>query len=201
MAVGAYLHKKSQGQVTLDEIEAIRPVLNLSENQKLYLDCVKAVLESRILLETQKASWLASLNASLDQSMELQNLDRLMRESIGATSVTEIHGEVARLEARMNESLDATNQEIFRQSLEMAKERLMRSEGLAGQLERAEAHLELTRQTFIKTRETLRGLEIGTQQNTRHDLEPLRANLSNVQAEAFAIRAAIDELALLRTDI
>lgn len=198
LAIGIAGYVRTQSQATWEEIEAIRPLLGISESQQLYLDCVKAVLDSRVLEESQKGSWLASLNASLDQAIELDKVYAGMKDSLGGLSVTELDKERERLQSRMNAASDPVSKEIFRQSLEMAEDRMNRSDGIAGQIERAEAHLELTRQTFIKTRETLQGLEIGTKQSTRIDLEPLRANLANVQSEAHAIRAAIDELAQLR---
>ena len=195
------LHRKTQSQATWAEIEAIRPILKISENQNLYLDCVKAVLDSKVLEESQKGSWLASLNASLDQALQLDKLHLEMQETIGASSVKELEEERVRIQQRMESATDPSSKEIFRESLEMAEDRLNRSDGMAGQVERAEAHLELTRQTFIKTRETLRGLEIGSRQSTQIDLEPLRANLARVQVEAHAIRSAIDEIAQLRAEL
>ena len=198
LGAGFALYRRTQKQATWAEIDAVRPILNLTQSQVLYLDCVKAVLDSRVLEESQKQSWLASLNASLDQALELDKLYADMRESLGGSSVQEMEAERLRLQSRMDAADDPTSKEIFRQSLEMAADRLSRSDGMAAQIERAEAHLELTRQTFIKTRETLMGLEIGSKRSTQIDLEPLRANLARVQNEAFAIRSAIDEITHLR---
>ena len=199
-AVAVVGYKSTQTRVTWDEIEAIRPILDISQNQSLYLDCVKAVLESRHLEESQRQSWLASLNASLDQAIELEKLYADMRETIGGSTAMELAKERERIEERMLQTNDATSREIYRQSLELADDRLRSSNAIASQVERAEAHLELTRLTFTRTKETLHELEIGTKQSTRIDLEPLRANLARVQDDAHAIRAAIDELAQLRLE-
>ena len=65
---------------------------------------------------------------------------------------------------------------------------------MAAQSERIEAQLELTRQTFLQTHESLSGLTIGAQQSIHISLDPLRANLSRVQSESESILKAIEEL-------
>ena len=188
-------YRRSLQSVTWEEVRAIRPALTLSQNQSLYLDCVDSVLSCRLLEESQKASWLASLSASLDQAIELEKLYAGMRESIGGATVRELEADCATIEQKLDKAQDAASREIYRQVLDLAQARLRGCDALSSQLERAEAHLELTRLTFIRTREMLVGLAMGAKRSTQIDLEPLRANLADVQQDANSIRAAIDELA------
>lgn len=200
MGLGVALYNRNRQMATWEEIEALRPLMKASDCQDAYLDCVKCVLESRVLEDSQKQSWLASLNASLDQALQLEDLDREMRKLLGGDSATGILAERNVLAAKVVAAQDPVSREAFKQSLEMVDDRIRRSSGLAAQAERAEAHLELTKQTFLKTREVLTGLTIGSRHATQFDLEPLRANLARAQDESVAIRSAIDEIAQLRND-
>ena len=93
-----------------------------------------------------------------------------------------------------SQSTDQVAKEAYDQSLEMAQDRMSKWDSFAVQAERTEAHMELTKQTFLKTRDTLKGLSLTQQEAVRVDLEPLRANLSRVQTDAHEIQRAIEEL-------
>ncbi|HLP00158.1 MAG TPA: hypothetical protein VK171_16295 [Fimbriimonas sp.] len=194
MFAGYAAYKQNQKIVTWDEIEAIRPGLDLTDHQNLYLDCLQSVEESKILDENQRATWRDALYHALDQAMVLQALAEDMKSSAGGKNHVENLKEIERLEELEAKTVDPVAKTAYTESLAMARDRLSKWDSIASQAERTEAHLELTRQTFLKTRDTLRGLTM-TQQNTVHvDLEPLRANLARVQSDAHDIQRALEEL-------
>lgn len=186
--------KRNQKVVTWEEIEAIRPGLDLTDHQSLYLDCLQSVEESKILDESQRATWRDALYHALDQALILQNLAEEMKNSAGGKNHVESLAEIDKLAELEAKTSDTIAKAAYTESLQMARDRLSKWDSIASQAERTEAHLELTRQTFLKTRDTLRGLSM-TQQHTVHlDLEPLRANLSRVQSDAHEIQRALEEL-------
>ena len=102
--------------------------------------------------------------------------------------------EIKRIETLLNQSADPIAKDAYGESLRLATDRLSKWDSIAVQAERTEAHLELTKQTFLKTRDTLKGMSLQNQQAVQIDLEPLRANLSRVETEAHEIQRAIEEL-------
>ena len=194
MAAGYVGYQKNKKMITWQELEALRPGLNLSEHQSLYLDCLRYVEESRVLDADQKKSWRDALYNALDQALVLNKLSEEMKSSSGGKNHTESLAEIARLQSLSSQSIDEVAKEAYGQSLEMAQDRMSKWDSFAVQAERTEAHMELTKQTFLKTRDTLKGLSLTQQEAVRVDLEPLRANLSRVQTDAHEIQRAIEEL-------
>lgn len=194
IALGVYGYEKNKKLLTWDELDALRPGLNLTEYQSLYIDCLKSVEESPILDAQQKKSWREGLFNALDQAVNLEHLAEEMKTSAGGKNNDENLKEIARLEDLVAKTSDFVAREAYSESLQMAKERLSKWDSIASQAERTEAHLELTRQTFLKTRDTLRGFRMQQKQTVHVDLEPLRANLNRVQNEAYEIQRALEEL-------
>lgn len=194
LALGVYGYEKNKKLLTWEELDTLRPGLLLTEHQSLYIDCLQAVEESKVLDATQKKNWRDALYNALDQAIVLENLAEEMKQSAGGKNhATEI-SEVNRLEALVAKSSDPLARQAYEESLQMAKERMGKWDSVASQAERTEAHIELTRQTFMKTRDTLRGMRLQQQQTVHVDLEPLRANLNRVQTEAYEIQRALEEL-------
>ncbi len=194
MLAGHLGYQKNKKLLTWGELEALRPGLELSEHQSLYLDCLRYVEESRVLDAEQKRSWRDALFNALDQALVLNKLSEDMKSSSGGKNHGESLAEIARLQDLSSQSTDQVAKEAYDQSLEMAQDRMSKWDSFAVQAERTEAHMELTKQTFLKTRDTLKGLSLTQQEAVRVDLEPLRANLSRVQTDAHEIQRAIEEL-------
>ena len=117
-----------------------------------------------------------------------------MLNSSGSKNHSENLTEITRIESLTERTSDPIAKEAYSESLRLAKDRLSKWDSMATQAERTEAHLELTKQTFLKTRDTLKGMSLQNQQAVQIDLEPLRANLSRVETEAHEIQRAIEEL-------
>ena len=194
LAAGYVGYQKNKKLITWGELEALRPGLDLSEHQSLYLDCLRYVEESRVLDADQKKSWRDALFNALDQALVLDKLSADMKTSSGVENHSESLAEIDRLKSLSSQSTDQVAKEAYDQSLEMAQDRMSKWDSFAVQAERTEAHMELTKQTFLKTRDTLKGLSLTQQEAVRVDLEPLRANLSRVQTDAHEIQRAIEEL-------
>ncbi|MEI7576379.1 MAG: hypothetical protein WCK51_05760 [Armatimonadota bacterium] len=194
IGAGIYGWERTKKDVTIRELEAIIPALELTESQKQYLASVVAVLGSKILDSDQKQSWLKALYQALDNAVGLEKIHREMRQMIGGATHSELITEVESLRGRVGSAQDEQARLTYAESLRLAEGRLSRSEGMAAQSERIEAQLELTRQTFLQTHESLSGLTIGAQKSIHVSLDPLRANLSRVQNESESILRAIEEL-------
>ena len=193
-ALTVLAYQKNKKMMTWQELDSLRPGLDLSEQQSLYLECLQYVEESRVLDETQKKSWRNVLYNALDQALVLTNLSVEMQTASGSKNHSENMAEIHRIESLSNDSTDPMAKNAYDDSLRMAKERLAKWDSIAVQTERTEAHLELTKQTFLKTRDTLKGLSLQNQQTVQIDLEPLRAYLSRVETEAHEIQRAIEEI-------
>ena len=194
IGAGIYGWERTKKDITIQELESIIPALELTDSQKQYLSSVVAVLGSKILDSDQKHSWLKALYQALDNAMGLDKIHKEMRQVIGGSSHAELLSEVDSLRRRVETAQDEQAKLTYAESLRLAEGRLSRSEGMAAQSERIEAQLELTRQTFLQTHESLSGLTIGAQQSIHISLDPLRANLSRVQSESESILKAIEEL-------
>ena len=186
--------EKNKKLLTWEELDTLRPALKLNEHQTLYVECLQYVEESHALDESQKKSWRTVLYNALDQAIVLTNLSEEMQSSSGSKNQSENLAEIDRIEGQMNKTSDPVAKEAFGESLRLAKERLSKWDSIATQAERTEAHLELTKQTFLKTRDTLKGMSLENQNSIQIDLEPLRSNLSRVETEAHEIQRAIEEL-------
>ena len=187
-------YEKNKKLLTWQELEALRPALDLTEHQSLYVECLQYVEESRVLDDAQKKSWRTVLYNALDQAIVLTNLSDEMQNSSGSKNQSENLSEISRIESQMARTSDPIAKEAYSESLRLANDRLSKWDSMASQAERTEAHLELTKQTFLKTRDTLKGMSLQNQQSVQIDLEPLRANLSRVETEAHEIQRAIEEL-------
>ena len=194
MALGFWGLQRNRGLLTWQELEAVRPALELNENQTLYLDCLQYVEESTILDATHKKSWREALYRALDQAVTLEKLSADMTNSAGGKDHSESLAEIQRLESLAETSTDPAAKSAYHESALLARERMSRWDGVAAQAERTEAHMELTRQTFLKTRDTLKSLRLEHQRTVHVDLEPLRANLNKIQSDSYEIQRAIEEL-------
>jgi hypothetical protein len=193
-AVGAMGYAKTQGEATLGELEALRPGLKLSETEGLYLDCFIAVQKCELLDAEQRRAWCDALREAMNRSIQLQELEEELRQLSGGKGSHEVQEEIHRLEGLVASTEDSVAKQTYQESLEIVRARSTKAESALVQIERTEAHLELTRQTFIRTREMIRSLQVNQQQVTRVDLDPLRANLDRVQTDAKLIVDAIEEL-------
>lgn len=191
---GMKAYEKNKKLLTWEELEALRPALDLTEHQSLYVECLQYVEESKVLDENQKRSWRTVLYNALDQAIVLTKLSDEMQHSSGSKNQSENLTEISRIESQMERTSDPIAKDAYGESLRLAKDRLSKWDSIAVQAERTEAHLELTKQTFLKTRDTLKGMSLQNQQAVQIDLEPLRANLSRVESEAHEIQRAIEEL-------
>lgn len=194
IASGIYGWERTKKDITTKELESIVNLLELTESQKQYLGSVIAVLSSKILNADQKKSWLKALYQALDNAVGLEKIHSDMRQAIGGSSHSELLSEVESLRTRMESAQDEQAKLTYAESLRLAEGRLTRSNGMAAQSERIEAQLELTRQTFLQTHESLSGLTVGAQHSIHVSLDPLRANLARVQGESESILRAIEEL-------
>jgi hypothetical protein len=194
IALGVYLLMKNQKLATLTEIELLRPSLSLTEPESLYLDCFISVQKSNLLDATQKKSWSDALREALDRSIQLSKIHTDLTDLAGGKYAREFHAEEERLQNLIETSQDEVARRAYQESLELLLQRESRATGVVAQIERTEAHIELTRQTFLRTRETLIGLQVNQKQNVQIDLEPLRANLNRVHHDAKLIVDAIEEL-------
>jgi hypothetical protein len=192
--MGMMAYRRNRNLLTWQELEAIRPGLVLTDQQILYIECLQYVEESKILDPNQKKSWRNVLYNALDQALVLTKLSNEMRFSSGSKNHAENLAEIARIEASGHQTIDPIAKDAYNESLRLATERLSKWNSIAVQAERTEAHLELTKQTFLKTRDTLKSMSFQNQQMVQIDLEPLRANLSRVDSEAHEIQRAIEEL-------
>ena len=191
---GMKAYEKNKKLLTWDELEALRPALELTEQQTLYVECLQYVEESKVLDVSQKKSWRTVLYNALDHAIVLTKLSEEMQNSSGSKNHAENLTEITRIKSLTERTSDPIAKEAYSESLRLAKDRLSKWDSMASQAERTEAHLELTKQTFLKTRDTLKGMSLQNQQAVQIDLEPLRANLSRVETEAHEIQRAIEEL-------
>lgn len=192
--VGMKGYEKNKKLLTWQELKALLPALELTEHQSLYIECLEYVEESKVLDANQKASWRTVLYNALDQSIVLSKLSDEMQHSSGTKSQSQSLNEISRIEAQLERTTDPVARDAYAESLRLAKDRLSKWDSIAAQAERTEAHLELTKQTFLKTRDTLKGMSLENQKSIVLDLEPLRTNLSRVESEAYEIQRAIEEL-------
>lgn len=192
--IGMKAYERNASLLTWQELEALRPALALNEPQTLYLECLKNIEETKVLDASQKKSWRTVLYNALDQALNLTNLTSEMQTSSGSKNHSENLAEINRIKGLIAQTTDPIAKEAYHESLQLATDRLSKWDSIAVQAERTEAHLELTKQTFLKTRDTLRSMNLQNQQSVQIDLEPLRANLSRVETEAHEIQRAIEEL-------
>ena len=192
--IGMKAYERNKSLLTWQELEALRPALALNEPQILYIECLKNIEETKVLDASQKQSWRTVLYNALDQALNLTKLTSEMQTSSGSKNHSENLGEIDRIKGLIAQTTDPIAKEAYNESLQLATDRLSKWDSIAVQAERTEAHLELTKQTFLKTRDTLRGMNLQNQQTVQIDLEPLRANLSRVETEAHEIQRAIEEL-------
>ena len=191
---GMKAYEKNKKLLTWEELDSLRPALNLTEHQTLYIECLQYVEESRALDAEQKKSWRSVLYNALDQAIVLTKLSGEMQHSSGSKNHSDNLSEISRLEGQMDRASDPVAKEAYAQSLRLAKDRLSKWDSIASQAERAEAHLELTKQTFLKTRDTLKGMSLENQKSILIDLDPLRSNLTRIEMDAHEIQRAIEEL-------
>jgi hypothetical protein len=193
IALGVYLHKKNSEQITPKELQALKDVLGLSANGKLYIDCVLKVLSSKILDQVQQKEWMQSLWQTMDYSAKIEALISQGKEGMrGSNSADE---DIRRLESKIESTTDPIARQTYEQSLDITK-RLMSNTPTKDQtLERAEAQLELISQTLLETRDSLGSLqEPNIPPEPGFGVAELRANLSKVQFDSQEILRAVGEV-------
>lgn len=189
-----YLYQQNTKVVTLKEIDSLRPALRLNEFESMYLDCFLLVQKSTLLDKSQKIAWSESLKEALDRVIELEALKVEIRDLAMGFSSSDFTTEKKRLEEAIEKASDGVARETYRESLQLLNSRTDKVANAQVQLERIEAQIELSRHTFLRTKETIRSLQIAHKNETVIDLDSLRVNLSGVQNDASEVVKAIQEL-------
>ncbi len=200
--IGAIIHgcvgySKNRGQVTLDELEALLPSLNLSPLQRVYAEIFVALQGSVALEAGHRREILDQLNQLLDDGLRLAKQRKLLADQFGSQEMRDgLETEVRALELRVSSTQDSLAREAFEKSLVMARARLARYGDSAPLVERADGQLELINQTMASLREILISFAQAPKAEEL-DIAALRDRVGQIQSQSQAIESAFDEIRTL----
>ncbi len=194
---GCVGYSKNKKQVTLDEMEALLPSLNLTPLQRTYCEIFVALQRSAALDGGHRREILDQLNQLLEDGIRLAQKRKLLAEQFGSREVREgLEGEVRGLEMRLSTTQDVLARDAFEKALSIARARLARYGDSAPVVERADGQLELISQTMASFREIL--ISFAQAPNAEDlDISALRERVGQIQSQSQAIESAFAEIRTL----
>lgn len=197
VAHGIWAYYENKKLITLDELEALLPSLDLSQLQVDYCAAFVDLYKNKGIDTTHRKEILGQLNLLIDESARLSAQKVSLSEYLGATEHREkLRNEVERLESKMNATQDQVTRDTYAGSLEIARKRLERFGASAPILERIDAQIELVSQTMGSMREVLVRLRNAPSVDSS-DLGSLRTRVEQIQNQGNILESAFDEIRAL----
>ncbi|HRJ26509.1 MAG TPA: hypothetical protein PLO61_03230 [Fimbriimonadaceae bacterium] len=194
IAVGIRAYMKTRYEATVEELELLLPLMDLSEEQRQYLVAFISLCRAQGLDAAHRQEIMEQLMTLLDEAERLKKQRATLVDLLGATDQREsVLAEIARLQKRYEEAQDPEAKETFQISLEVAQKRLDRFTASAPMLERIEAQQELVRQTMASFREVLNRMQ-STPTRDLPGLDGLRNQISRIQSQGNALESAYEEI-------
>jgi hypothetical protein len=192
VAVAAY--RRNLRTMTVAELKAIAPAMDLTPIQRVYTDALVAAAELK-LPDDQYREIVGQLNRLLDEEARLNAL----RERGAGSPATqeEILRDRARIVARMEATTDSVAREALARSLEIADSRLRAAQELSLVGQRVEAQLEMIGQAIRGIRDSLLRLQTAPAASPRVDLDAVRQTVDLAQYHSQALEQAVEEVRTL----
>ncbi|MCW5939608.1 MAG: hypothetical protein KF884_01215 [Fimbriimonadaceae bacterium] len=184
---------RNRRTATVDEIEALLPVLNLTPLGKLYAELVVELFRADLEPKVRDAA-VHQLNGLLDHHDVLEGRRRVMEAAIAQTDPAAVEAEVRLIEAKRDAATDLSARATYEHSLEMARERLTVAERYRPFLERVDAQQEVVRQTLLQVRADLGRAKAAPAEWASTTLDGLRTSNLSIRSHAEEIERAVDEL-------
>jgi hypothetical protein len=179
--------------VTVEELEALLPLLQLSPNGRIYAETLALVYKSPID-DAVKREAIAELKGLMDQDDALgRQWERLSK--LGAVADGgEIEADIQRLESLRDSATDPSAKRTYEEGVSLALERKEAAERYRPLIEQIDAEREVVRQAFLRLKDDVVRSMGPTAGWERESLPALRRSVSTVREHAEALERAIEEL-------
>jgi hypothetical protein len=189
-AIWAFSREKSN--LSVKELEAVLPLLELSPIQKAYAETLLA-MEGIGMSDAEKDDLLGQLNRLLDEEERLAAVR--LHGSDQPSTHEQILDERNRLMAKLEATTDDVSRQAFAKGLEICERRLAAANELSLTDERVEAQTELIRQAMCGVRDSLRRLRLSPRANIADlNLDHLNDSVFLAHRQAESLEAAVAEV-------
>lgn len=195
VAVAAYVgYKRNQRVATVEELKAVASSLDLSPTQRSYIESI-ILLAGAKALDAEYANELRQeLYKLVDEDIRLRTQRDILAGSIHDSPIQAAMADRERIQERLAATQDDSARETYVRSLQAVDERLRRWEDLKPNLERTEAHLEMTYQIVESVREALVRVHQAPSGSQPIELGSLRARLEAIQLHTDTIDRSLTEV-------
>ena len=175
------------------QLEALLPVLDLTETQRAYAEAMIALQASgRPKQEVDET--LAALNALLDEEARLHAALETAAGGGPADGLARLAAERTALVTKAESATDSGARDAYHQSLSLLDERIAGLRAAHLGVERIEAHLELLRQAVLATRDAARRLVAAPRVGLDFATDSLRTAVALARAQTGETERALAEL-------
>lgn len=191
LLVFTMLYRKNKRQITLAELEALIPALNLSPVQRTYVEALVALQKLSLPASTHN-ELVSQLNELLDEEARLLQVRERASEGIIAESLPD---QVDEIERRLGDTTDPVAREALVKSLEIARNRMAASRDIPVLVQRIDAQVMMIGQSVGSMRDTLTRLSMAPEPDANQlDLSPIRDAVQQAQVHASALESAVNEV-------
>lgn len=196
--VGCFLHAlwaflQNRRIATPDELEALLPALDLTQNQLLYTHVLIGLYRQNIE-ETLRNEMLKELFMLMEDDQHLTKAREQVEASIANADPEEFEAEIRELEEKVAAAKDEIARDTYLHGLQLAKDRAKVVEQHRPILERIDAQQEVVRQTLLTLRSDVSRSTRPLQAPSDLITVGIRSNLMQVRNHAHEIDRALEEL-------
>jgi actin-related protein len=184
---------RNSRKATPEEIEALLPVLKLSPVQKAYCLAVVTVYRSNLISDIDRDQIRTAHTALMEQAHKLElQVEKTNGLATGSDAI-QLQQEINDINARIAETLDAEAVKTLEETRVLVQKRLSRVTNQGNGAGRAEAQIELMRQSFLSFAEefdtTFQTTSVAPAMTT-----DLRKLLHRIQDQTDAVTKAVQEI-------
>ncbi len=197
-----FMHPARQMErgVTLDEMNAVFPILRMTRAERIYCDALQMLARTETDSTTEYAmrDALRQLNDLMRNGRLLENRRANLIAIKGMNVLNELQAEYGALGRKLDSSTDAVTRQSIQQSLQMCAARLENARNIEQSLERLNAQQEAIAQTLATTLSAMGRLQAAPDVRAEAAAHEIAETVAQMNRQTYAVEQAVEEVITLR---
>lgn len=186
-------YRVNRRTVTVDELEALLPIIPVDPNLRLYAETLLDLYRQRVDATLRREA-IQEMNALIEDDQSLGQARKRLEAAIARTDARSLEAEIDQLQSKADGTTDAMARVAYEEALALARSRQESARRRQPLLDRIDAQQEVIRQTLLRLRADLgRSGEAGLHAPIVV-AGGIRDILSRIRSQADEIERAVQEL-------
>lgn len=192
--------RQLERNVTLDEMNAVFPILRMTRAERIYCDALQMLARTETDSTTEHAmrDALRQLNDLMKNGRLLENRRANLISIKGLNVLNELQAEYGALGRKLDAATDAVTRQSLQQSLQMCAARLENSRNIEQSLERLNAQQEAIAQTLATTLSAMARLQAAPDVRAEAAAHEIAETVAQMNRQTYAVEQAVEEVITLR---